>query len=63
MPFRDAGVIHINRFFPQQGAPAFQGGFLLSSQEQAGITVADDGVHVILIQCFQLALCLQHQAG
>ena len=31
--------------------------------EQDGITVADDGLAVIFVQSFQLALCLQNQAG
>ena len=34
---RDAGIIHVDGLFPQQRVPAFQRGFFLSSEEQAGV--------------------------
>ena len=48
--FGDAGVIHVDGLFPKQGIPAFQRGLFLASQEKGSVTVADNGVHVILIK-------------
>ena len=48
--FGDAGVIHIDGLFSQQGVPAFQRGFLLASQEKGSVTIPDDRVHVVLIK-------------
>ena len=59
----DACVIQVNGFLAEQGVPAFQRGFFLAAQKQAGVAVADDRIHVVFIQGFELALCLQYQAS
>ena len=56
-------VERINRFFPQRGGQLLQGGRLLAAQKNGGVHVADDGVGVVLIDCFELGLGLQHQTA
>ncbi len=40
-----------------------EGSRFLAAQEDGGIHVADDGIGVVLVDGFQLGLCLQHQTG
>ena len=53
----------VDGFLAQHGSQLFEGGWLLTAQEDGSIHVADDGICVILIDRLQLTLCLQHQTG
>ena len=56
-------VERINRFFPQRGGQLLQGGRLLAAQKDGGVHVSDDGVGIVLVDCLELGLGLQHQAA
>ena len=58
-----SGVVGVDGFLAQHGSQLFEGGWLLTAQEDGSIHVADDGICVILIDRLQLTLCLQHQTG
>ena len=58
-----AGVVGVDGLLSQHGLQLLERGRLLSAQEDGGIHVADDGVGVVLVDGFELALCLQDQAG
>lgn len=58
-----SGVVGVDGFLAQHGNQLFEGGWLLTAQEDGSIHVADDGICVILIDRLQLTLCLQHQTG
>ena len=58
-----AGVIGVDGLLAQHGGQLFEGSRLLAAQEDGGIHVADDGIGVVLVDSFQLGLCLQHQTG
>ena len=58
-----AGVVGVDSLFPKHGFQLLQRGRLFAAQEDGGIHVADDGIGVVLVDSFELGLCLQHQAG
>lgn len=58
-----AGVVGINSLLAQCRGQLLQRGRFCAAQEQDGVHIADDGIGMILVECFQLALGLQNQAG
>ena len=58
-----AGVVGVDGFLAQHGGQLLEGSRFLAAQEDGGIHVADDGIGVVLVDSFELGLCLQHQAG
>ena len=58
-----SGVVGVDGFLAQHGSQLLEGGWLLTAQEDGSIHVADDGICVILIDCLELTLRLQHQTG
>ena len=57
------GVHDINRFFPQCCRQFLQGGRLFAAQKNGGVHVADDGIGIVLVDCLELGLGLQHQTA
>ena len=53
----------IDCFFSQCGGQLLQGGRLFAAQKNGGVHVADDGVGIVLVDCLELGLCLQHQTA
>ena len=58
-----AGVERIDGLLAQHGSQLLEGGRLLAAQEDGGIHVANDGVGVVLVDGFELALRLQYQTS
>ena len=58
-----AGVVGVDGLLAQHGCQLLEGGRLLAAQEDGSIHVADDGIGVVLVDGFELGLCLQHQTG
>ena len=58
-----AGVERVDGLLAQGSRQLLEGGGLRSAQEQPCVHIADDGVGVVLIEGFQLGLCLEKQAG
>ena len=58
-----AGVVGVDGLLAQHGGQLLEGCRLFAAQEDGGIHVADDGIGVVLVDSFELGLCLQHQAG
>ena len=58
-----AGVVGVDGFLAQHGGQLLEGSRFLAAQEDGGIHVADDGVGVVLVNGFELGLCLQYQTG
>ena len=58
-----SGVVGVNGFLAQHGGQLLEGSRLLAAQENGGIHIADDGIGVVLVDGFQLALRLQDQTG
>ena len=58
-----ACVVGVDGLLAQHGGQLLEGSRFLTAQEDGGIHVADDGIGVVLVDGFQLGLCLQHQAG
>ena len=58
-----AGVVGVDGFLAQHGGQLLEGSRFLAAQEDGGIHVADDGIGVVLVDGFELGLCLQHQTG
>ena len=56
-------VVHINGFLAKCSRKFLEGCVLRPAQKDLAVHVANDGVGVVLIQRFELRLCLQHQAG
>ena len=56
-------VIKVDRLFPERCGQFLEGCVLRTAQEDLAVHVANDGIGVVLVQCFELRLCLQHQAG
>ena len=53
----------VDCFFPKRSGQLLQGGRLLAAQKNGGVHVADDGVGIVLVDCFELGLGLQHQTA
>ena len=53
----------VDCLFPERCSQFFEGCVFGAAQKDLAVHVANDGIGVVLIQRFQLALCLQHQAG
>ena len=58
-----SGVVGVDGFLTQHGGQLLESGRLLTSQEDGSIHVADNGIRVVLIDCLELTLSLQHQTG
>ena len=58
-----SGVVGVDGFLTQHGGQLLEGCRLFAAQEDGGIHVADDGVGVVLVDGFELGLCLQYQTG
>ena len=58
-----SGVVGVDGFLAQHGSQLLEGSRLLAAQEDGRIHVANDGVGVVLVNGFELGLCLQYQAG
>ncbi len=58
-----SGVVGVDGFLAQHGSQLFEGGRLLTAQENGSIHVSDDGICVVLIDRLELTLRLQHQTG
>ena len=58
-----SGVVGVDGFLAQHGSQLLEGSRLFTSQENGGIHIADDGIGVVLVDGFQLALRLQDQTG
>ena len=58
-----SGVVGVDGFLAQHGSQLLEGGRLLTAQKDGSIHVANDGICVILIDCLELTLRLQHQTG
>ena len=58
-----AGVVGVDGLLAQHSGQLLEGGRLLAAKEDRGIHVADDGIGVVLVDGFELGLCLQHQTG
>ena len=58
-----AGVVGVDGLLAQRLAQFLERARLRAAEEQAGVAVADDGVGVVLVECLELALRLQHEAG
>ena len=56
-------VVEVDCLFPKRCGQFLEGCVFGAAQKDLAVHVADDGIGVVLIQRFQLALCLQHQAG
>ena len=56
-------IVCVNGFLAQHGGQLLEGSRLLAAQENGGIHIADDGIGVVLVDGFQLALRLQDQTG
>ena len=57
-----AGVEGVDCLFAQGSCQLFKCGRLLAAEEDGAVHIAYDGVGVILIQRFELTLCLQYEA-
>ena len=57
------GVIEVNGLLAQRSVQVLEGGGLRAAQEERGITIAQNGVGIVLVDGFELALSLQDQAG
>lgn len=63
---RPAGVAFVEQidgFFPEHLGKVFQGGLFLASEEDGAVAVSDDGVHIVLVNCLELALRLENDVG
>ena len=58
-----SGVVGVDGFLAQHGSQLLESGRLLTAQENGSIHVADDGICIVLIDCLELTLRLQHQTG
>ena len=58
-----AGIEGVDGFFPKRSGQLLQGGRLLAAQKYGGVHIADDGVGVVLVDCLELGLGLQHQTA
>ena len=58
-----AGVIAVDGFLAQRRRQLFQRTGFLSTQKDGTVHVADDRIRAVLIQGFELALCLQDKAA
>ena len=58
-----SGVVGVDGFLAQHGSQFLEGSRLLAAQENGGIHIADDGIGVVLVNGFELALRLQHQTS
>ena len=58
-----SGIVGVDGFLAQHGSQLFEGSRLFTAQEDGCIHVTDDGICVILIDCLELTLRLQHQTG
>lgn len=58
-----AGIVGVYGLLAKRLAQLLERARLRAAEEQAGITVADDGVGVVLVERLELALRLQHQTG
>ena len=58
-----AGVVGVDGLLAKRLAQLLERARLRAAEEQAGVTVADDGVGVVLVERLELALRLQHEAG
>ena len=56
-------VVGVDGLLAKRLAQLLERARLRAAEEQAGITVADDGVGVVLVERLELALRLQHQTG
>lgn len=56
-------VVGVDGFLAQHGGQFLERGRLLAAQEDRGIHVADDGIGIVLVDGFELGLCLQDQTG
>ena len=53
----------VDRLFPKCGCQLFEGGVFRAAEEYLAVHVPDNGVGVVFVQSFELALRLQDQAG
>ena len=56
-------VVNVDCLFPKRGCQLFESGIFRAAEEYMAVHVPDNGVGIVFVQSFELALCLQNQTG